>query len=157
MTIAEAIPVMVLSGDRPTQAAQRLGIFPVTFKAWIARGVSEIARMELEEREEPEPLEGPYVWVALGVMQAEAEWEHWAVECWQAKFGSDWHAAFALLKARLPDVFGDKAQVTLAGPGGGPIRVAAVASPSEIKAMLAQDEAASKARLAPVDVKEVVS
>jgi hypothetical protein len=141
LTVGEAIPLMVLSGDRASAAAQRLCVFPLTLKHWVARGMNEVALMTTEEREEPAEGEAPYVWLMMGVMRAEAEWEHWAIEEWQQHTGKDWRAIYSLMKAKLPELYSDRVEVT--GAGGGPVRVAAqIPDPAEVRAMLARDEAA---------------
>lgn len=159
LTVGEAIPIMVLHGDRPVQAAQRLCVFPLTFRNWLARGMNEIAAMSAEQRDEPSDEEAPYVWMAMGVMRAEAEWEHWAIEEWQAHSGRDWRAVQTLMKAKFPELYSEKTAVELSGPGGGPVRVAQIPTFDEVAAALARDEAASleqrRRELAPIETREV--
>lgn len=137
-TVGEAIPLMMLQGDRFLQAAQRLCVFPATAKGWVTRGVAEVAASVAEERDTLDS-EAPYVWLAMGVMRAEAEWEHWAVQLWQAKFGSDWHAVYALLKERNPDAYGNSQRMEVTGSGGGPVQVQ-VPSVADVMSSLAQVE-----------------
>lgn len=161
LCVGEALPLMVLQGDRPAQAAQRLCVFHATLRGWVARGLAEVAAMEIADppREEPADSETAYVWIAMGIMRAEAEWEHWAIQLWQAKFGADWHAVYAMLKSRMPNEWGDSSRVELTGANGGPIRTAVtIPTVAEARASLAAVEAGfmrDQRELAALDVAEV--
>lgn len=157
MIVGEVIPLLVLKGVRPVAAAQQCCVFPLTLKTWIARGLEEVSAMTVEDRDDPAPTEAPYVWLTMGVMRAEAEWEAWAVEQWAGHFGKDWRAIQAMMKAKFPEFYSDTAKVELTGSNGGPVQVANIPTLDQVAALLAQDEAAlvERARSHAVTVQEI--
>ena len=129
--LGPSIVDLIRAGMRPSMAAQAAGIAKSTISGWIKRGSEE--QWRIENGEEPNKLEKPYLEFVQSMMKAEAEAQAGLVVAWfrEARQG-DWKAAQAFLAKRWPDEWSDSSTVKLevTGAGGGPIQV----SPASITA-----------------------
>jgi hypothetical protein len=139
--LGPSIVDLIRAGMRPSMAAQAAGIAKSTISGWIKRGSEE--QWRIENGEEPNKLEKPYLEFVQSMMKAEAEAQAGLVVAWfrEARQG-DWKAAQAFLAKRWPDEWSDSSTVKLevTGAGGGPIQ-------SEMRHSLKEDEEKKRAVL----------
>lgn len=139
MTVAEVVAFKIEQGLRPEAAAKFATVLPVTLRGWLDRGMTELAAMENENRDDPAEGEAPYVWLLSMVMDATAEWEDTLRRRMEKATAKDWRGQLAWAKIVDPDTFGDKSsRVEVTGAGGGPIQTANIPSMAEVGMIMAQ-------------------
>lgn len=112
---------LISAGIYVRQACEYVGISEATIYVWMARGSTEILRLENDPKAKPLAKEAPYVEFFRKVKKAENASEVRAVTYWQEEIKTDWRAAKEFLARRFPDRW--SARLELTGADGGPIQV----------------------------------
>ncbi len=132
--IHKAIVLEITEGQYAKNAAALSGVSESAFYGWIRRGEAEVERLDAgltdEQRVEAgAPAakdEARYVQFLVSVKGAEAQAERDSVRAVRRAANDSWQAAAWYLERKFKDRWGRSADVTLAGPGGGPVEVRTV-------------------------------
>lgn len=110
--IGPAVIDLVRGGISHPRAAEAMGLERNAISKWIRRGLAEQRR--LEEGQEPDEVETPYLEFLRELSKAEAEAQSGLVLSWykEARQG-DWKAAERFLAKRWPQEWGDDKTVKL--------------------------------------------
>lgn len=113
---------LIAQGIFVRQACEFIGISEQTIYNWMARGSSEILRLENNPRSKPIAKEAPYVEFFRQVKKAENTAEVRSVTQWQQAIkDGDWRAAKDFLARRYPDRWSPRIEIT--GAEGAPVQV----------------------------------
>lgn len=113
---------LIAQGIYLRQACEFIGVSEQTIYNWMARGSSEILRLETTESSKPLAKEKPYVEFFNKVKKAENTAEVRSVTQWQEAIkGGDWRAAKDFLARRFPDRWSPRIEIT--GADGAPVQV----------------------------------
>ena len=104
--VSETILSLVKAGVPPLRAAEACDVGRGAYYDWIRRGRREKDR--IENGEEPDPKEAPYMEFMDGIIKAESESMSTLVLSWfKEARGGDWKAAERFLAKRFPQEWGD--------------------------------------------------
>jgi transposase len=112
---------LIGAGVYMRQACEYVGLSEQTIYNWMARGSTEILRLEANPKSKPLAKEAPYVEFFKKIKKAENASEVRAVIHWQEEIKGDWRAAKDFLARRFPDRWSPRLEVT--GADGAPVQV----------------------------------
>lgn len=113
----------IRAGNYLETAAHFAGVSPSALHLWMSRGRTEAAR--IDEGEEPDANEAPYLSLMEAVESARAESEVRAIALIQrAANDGTWQAAAWYLERSAPHRWGRLQRAEISGPQGGPIATA---------------------------------
>lgn len=113
---------LISAGVYMRQACEFVGISEATVYNWMARGSTEILRLENDPKAKPLVKEAPFVDFFYRIKKAENASEVRAVTTWQSEIKEgDWRAAKEFLARRFPDRWSPRLEVT--GADGAPVQV----------------------------------
>ena len=113
---------LIAQGIFVRQACEFIGVSEQTIYNWMARGSSEILRLENNPKTKPSVKEAPFVEFFKQVKKAENTSEVRSVTQWQQAIkDGDWRAAKDFLARRFPDRWSPRIEIT--GAEGAPVQV----------------------------------
>lgn len=120
--VADELAGLISAGIYMRQACEVVGVSEATIYNWMARGSTEVLRLENDPKAKPIAKEKPFVDFFRKMKRAENASEVRAVSTWQKEIREgDWRAAKEFLARRFPDRWSPRLELT--GADGAPVQV----------------------------------